>query len=129
MNVLEIKDLTIRFRQQGRFLPVVEGLSLALRPGEVLGLVGESGSGKTVTALAVLGLLDVAPGVIGGSIAYRGNELLDGLANACQIDRNHGTVTAIRKQPRWESAYQQRLAPIRGRRIGMIFQEDRKSVV
>ncbi|MER7044994.1 ABC transporter ATP-binding protein [Streptomyces jumonjinensis] len=54
MNILELHDLTIR-TTDGRTL--VDGLSLALAPGERLGLIGESGSGKSLTSLAVLGLL------------------------------------------------------------------------
>ncbi|HEX6495730.1 MAG TPA: ATP-binding cassette domain-containing protein, partial [Acidobacteriaceae bacterium] len=54
--LLAIEQLTIAFRGK----PVVRDLSLAIAPGEVLGLVGESGSGKSVTSLAILGLLESA---------------------------------------------------------------------
>ncbi|MGC2162689.1 MAG: ABC transporter ATP-binding protein [Silvibacterium sp.] len=70
-SLLVIDDLSIRFRNQA----AVRGLSLRMQPGEVLGLVGESGSGKSVTALAVMRLLD-ATAHIEGSIGFDGIELL-----------------------------------------------------
>lgn len=71
-SLLEIDGLTIRF---GSKLAVKE-LSLRLENGQVLGLVGESGSGKSVTALAVLRLLDPAARVE-GAIRFEGTNLLD----------------------------------------------------
>jgi peptide/nickel transport system ATP-binding protein len=69
--LLEIQNLSVRFRDR----LAVRGLSLTIEPGEVLGLVGESGSGKSVTALAVMRLLDAAAQVE-GSIRFDGVELL-----------------------------------------------------
>ena len=52
-------------------------MSLAVRPGECLGVIGESGSGKSVTALSVMGLVASPPGVItGGAVRYEGEDLL-----------------------------------------------------
>jgi peptide/nickel transport system ATP-binding protein len=90
--LLAIDQLTIAFRGK----PVVRELSLAIEPGQVLGLVGESGSGKSVTSLAILGLQDSAAEVR-GSIRFDGDDLL-----ALQPE-------AMRRY--------------RGRRIAMIFQE------
>ena len=50
--LLEVRDLTVEFPARDAWLPAVRDLSLALAPGEALGLVGESGCGKSVTALA-----------------------------------------------------------------------------
>ncbi|HTW44496.1 MAG TPA: ABC transporter ATP-binding protein [Acidobacteriaceae bacterium] len=69
--LLEIRDLSIRFGERA----AVRGLSLAIELGQSLGLVGESGSGKSVTALAVMRLLD-ATARIEGSIRFEGRELL-----------------------------------------------------
>jgi len=55
---------------------VVDGVDLAVRCGEVLGVVGESGSGKTLTALSIVGLLPRAARVVGGSIVLAGRDLL-----------------------------------------------------
>jgi peptide/nickel transport system ATP-binding protein len=90
--LLSIEELTIAFRGK----PVVRELSLAIQPGEVLGLVGESGSGKSVTSLAILGLVESAAEVR-GSIRFDGEELLTLRAEA--------------------------MRRYRGRRIAMIFQE------
>ena len=73
--LLEIKGLSIWFRSRGAERLVVSDLSLSIAAGEVLGLVGESGSGKSVTALAILRLLDAAARVE-GSISFNGVDLL-----------------------------------------------------
>jgi peptide/nickel transport system ATP-binding protein len=69
--LLQVNHLSIRFRDA----LVVRDLTFAVEEGEVVGLVGESGSGKSVSALAVLRLLDRAARVE-GSIRFRGTELL-----------------------------------------------------
>ena len=52
MSVLEVRDLTIRFRQDGKVNEAVSHVSFSVAKGETVALVGESGSGKSVTALA-----------------------------------------------------------------------------
>jgi microcin C transport system ATP-binding protein len=69
--LLELRDLQVRFGAT----PVVQGVNLRLAPGERLALVGESGSGKTVTALAILRLLESAE--LSGSVRWCRRELLD----------------------------------------------------
>ncbi len=71
-KLLEIEDLAVEF-QIGRreVLRAVDGVSLAIDAGEVVGLVGESGSGKTTLGKAVVGLREVA----GGRVLYRGEAL------------------------------------------------------
>jgi peptide/nickel transport system ATP-binding protein len=56
-TLLEVRDLRVAYREAGRVVPIVDGVSFTLRRGEALGLAGESGCGKTTTALALLGLL------------------------------------------------------------------------
>ncbi len=75
MSLLEIRDLSISLPANGRMLPIVEGISLSLNRGEVLGIAGESGSGKTMSAMAVMGLLPKDAEVT-GSIRYEGRELI-----------------------------------------------------
>jgi peptide/nickel transport system permease protein len=75
-NVLEVKNLSIRF--PGRFgeTAIVDNVSFTVREGETMGLVGESGCGKSITSLAVMGLLPKTA-VVTGSIRFDGKELLD----------------------------------------------------
>jgi peptide/nickel transport system permease protein len=76
-NLLEVRDLVVRFHTRSGTAQAVRGLDLQVRRGETLGIVGESGSGKSVTAQAVMGLVNV-PGVIsGGDILWKGRSLLD----------------------------------------------------
>jgi peptide/nickel transport system ATP-binding protein len=94
--LLAIEDLTIEVGPRHSRAKVVEGLSLVVADGEVLGLAGESGSGKTMTALSIAGL---APrgATLSGSIRFRGEELLGASRN--------------------------RLRLLRGREIGFVFQD------
>lgn len=72
--LLEVVNLSIRFPRHGE-VAVVDDVSFAVRPSETMGLVGESGCGKSITALAIMGLLD-SRAQITGSIRYRGEDLL-----------------------------------------------------
>src|SRR5271154_144754 len=73
--LLEVKNLSVWFRSRGAVRPAVSELSFSIAPGEVLGLVGESGSGKSVTALAIMRLLDLAA-TVEGSIRFDGVDLV-----------------------------------------------------
>jgi peptide/nickel transport system ATP-binding protein len=75
--LLEIDDLVVDFETPAGTFNAVRGVSLALARGDTHAIIGESGSGKSVTASAVLGLIDTPPGHIrGGDIRYRGQSLL-----------------------------------------------------
>ena len=101
--LLDIQDLKVRFRVQGGHVHAVNGISYQLQEGESLGLVGESGCGKGVSVMSILRLIDQPPGEItSGQILYGGNDLLK--MTSAQI-RN-----------------------VRGREIGMIFQDPMTSL-
>lgn len=96
--ILRVDDLRCGFDTEAGYIRVVDGVSFELAEGRTLGLVGESGCGKTVSALAVMGLLPKPAGIVeSGRIIFRGRDL-------AAADRR-----ATEK--------------VRGREIGMIFQE------
>lgn len=95
--VLEIRDLATHFMTRAGVVKAVDGVSLSVDRGEVLGLVGESGSGKSVTGYSIMGLVDPPGQVVSGSIKLDGEELV-GLDDAA-------------------------LRSIRGKKIAMIFQD------
>ncbi len=76
MNVLEVRDLAVRFRDGARTVHAVNGVSFDLAEGATLGLVGESGCGKSVTSLAVMGLLPAGGSVERGEVRLAGRDLL-----------------------------------------------------
>jgi oligopeptide/dipeptide ABC transporter ATP-binding protein len=95
--LLSVKELQIYYRVQSGFVKAVDGVSLDIDQGEVVALVGESGSGKTTLALAVSNLLPAPAKVINGSIAFNGK-----------------TISTLGDEE---------LSQIRGKEIGMVFQE------
>ncbi|MEV2238470.1 ABC transporter ATP-binding protein [Micromonospora sp. NPDC049891] len=97
-HLLEVRDLHVEFRTGEGVAKVINGVSYHLNPGETLAVLGESGSGKSVTAQAIMGILDTPPAhVSSGEIRYQGQDLLS-------------LPEAQRRQ-------------IRGREIAMIFQD------
>ncbi len=96
--LLDVRDLHVEFETAEGVVRAVAGVSLAVHPGEALGIVGESGSGKSVTALALVGLLSVPPARVRAERIRLGNIDLQGL----------DTVGWTR---------------VRGRRVGFVFQD------
>lgn len=96
--LLAVDNLHVEFRTRDGIVHAVNGLSYQLNAGETLAILGESGSGKSVSAQAVMGIIDSPPGfVTDGSVRFRGVDLLE-----------------IRERDRRE---------VRGQRIAMIFQD------
>jgi oligopeptide transport system ATP-binding protein len=75
--VLEVDDLHVEFRTRSGVVNAVNGISYTVDQGETLAILGESGSGKSVSAQAIMGILDVPPAVItGGGIHFQGRDIL-----------------------------------------------------
>ncbi|MFD5427744.1 ABC transporter ATP-binding protein [Streptomyces sp. NPDC127084] len=75
--LLEVRDLHVEFRTREGVAKAVNGVSYAVDAGETLAVLGESGSGKSVTAQAVMGILDTPPGrITGGEVLFQGRDLL-----------------------------------------------------
>lgn len=106
--LLEIDNLTLRFRTDEGFSKGVENVSFSIHRNETVAVVGESGSGKSITALSVLRLLPTPPACYDtGKINFYSND---------------GTVTnMLNLSPR-------RLQQVRGKEIAMIFQEPMSSL-
>ena len=95
--VLSIKDLVVEFPFRNEVFTAVNGVSFDIMPGEVVGVVGESGAGKSMTGSAVIGLIDRPGHIAGGEIRLKG-ERIDNLP-------------------------EEQKARLRGKRIGMVFQD------
>ncbi|MGG6381610.1 dipeptide/oligopeptide/nickel ABC transporter permease/ATP-binding protein [Paenarthrobacter sp. NEAU-H11] len=100
-NVLEVKNLSIRFPARFGDIAIVDNVSFTVREGETMGLVGESGCGKSITSLAVMGLLPKTAEVT-GSIKFDGKELLDPATKHSSIKAYEG---------------------LRGEQIAMVYQD------
>ena len=100
---VDIRDLSVSFRSEGRDLPAVRHVSFSIHRGETVALVGESGSGKSVTALSILQLLPYpVASHPSGSILVEGKEMI--------------------------GADERVLRSIRGDRISIVFQEPMTSL-
>ncbi|MEU6870224.1 ABC transporter ATP-binding protein [Streptomyces sp. NPDC046751] len=96
--LLEVRDLHVEFHTRDGVAKAVNGVNYSVDSGETLAVLGESGSGKSVTAQAIMGILDMPPGKVPqGQILYRGQDMLT-------------------------MSYEER-RKIRGQKIAMIFQD------
>lgn len=75
-TLLEVRDLKIEGQSDDRWHDIVKGVSFDLKRGEVLGLIGESGAGKSTIGLASMGYVRAGCRIKGGSIRYRGVDLV-----------------------------------------------------
>ena len=101
-KIIEVKNLVISFKTDHGILHAVRNISFDLYKGETLCIVGESGSGKSVTSKTIMGILAANAIVEGGSILYRGENLLE--------------------------VAEEEFHKIRGHKIGMIFQDPLSSL-
>jgi oligopeptide/dipeptide ABC transporter ATP-binding protein len=75
-QLLDVKDLKVRFATEDGIVRAVDGISFQLERGKVLGIVGESGSGKSVTAMTLMGLTRGVNARFEGEVLYKGTDLL-----------------------------------------------------
>lgn len=106
-QVLAVRDLNVRFQNDGIVTEAVRHLSLDVYRGKTLALVGESGSGKSVTSLALMRLIEQAGGEVSGEIMLR---------------RRNGEVRDLMRLPRGQ------MRQVRGADMAMIFQEPMTSL-
>ena len=102
MAMLEVRDLRTSFFTPAGEVKAVNGVSFNLDSGKVLGIVGESGSGKSVTAYSILQILTHPGRIVGGSVKFRGQELV--------------------------GATEEQMRKIRGNKISIIFQDPMTSL-
>jgi len=77
-KLIEINNLKTYFNTEAGIAKAVDGISLDIFQGEVLGIVGESGSGKSVTSLSINRLIPNPPGeIVDGKVLFKGTNLLD----------------------------------------------------
>lgn len=75
--LLDVRELQVEFRTRDGVAKAVNGVNYSVDAGETLAVLGESGSGKSVTAQAVMGILDMPPGrITGGEVLFQGRDLL-----------------------------------------------------
>src|SRR5436309_10805603 len=74
--LLEVKDLHVSFRTEDGVVKAVDGVSLTVQTGEVLGIVGESGSGKSVTMMSVMRLIVDPNAMFEGEVIYKGRDIM-----------------------------------------------------
>jgi peptide/nickel transport system ATP-binding protein len=92
--LLETRELTRLFGHGDHTVRAVDGVSFAVRPGEIVSIVGESGSGKTTLGRMLLRLLDPTS----GSIAFEGHDVT-GLRNSSQLKKYWRGVQAVFQDP------------------------------
>lgn len=102
-ELIEVKNLEVSFTRKNTVIRALRGVSLSIRPGEIVGLVGESGSGKSVLGLSLLGL-----------VSPEGRPTITGSASVCGTDM----VSATEEQRRLT----------RRERLGAIFQDPMTSL-
>ena len=75
-HLLEVKNLQTHFPTRGGLVKAVNDVSFYINEGELVGLVGESGCGKSITALSIMRLISPPGKIVGGSIEFKGEDLL-----------------------------------------------------
>lgn len=122
-TLLSVNNLKTYFHTHKGLVRAVDRASYNVDRGAFVCLIGESGSGKSVSALSIMGLIDTSPGIVDGEIIFEGKNLLDALKNYCSISANGNAINIVKDISGWRKKHRSNIAGIRGRRIGMIFQD------
>ncbi|HYT18230.1 MAG TPA: ABC transporter ATP-binding protein, partial [Thermoplasmata archaeon] len=124
-DALAIRDLQVHFHTRRGLYKALNGVNLALRRGEVLGIAGESGCGKTTLGLAVMSLLPRNASIPGGKVIFDKKDLVN-------LPREYSERVGDRFNPKENERVLRRVGKamtgIRGRRISMVFQEPMTSL-
>ncbi|HVG36826.1 MAG TPA: oligopeptide/dipeptide ABC transporter ATP-binding protein [Thermoplasmata archaeon] len=124
-DALAIRDLHVQFHTRRGIYKALNGVDLALRRGEVLGIAGESGCGKTTLGLAVISLLPRNAAIASGQVVFDNKDLVN-------LSREYAERAGDRFRPRKHERVLRRvgkaMTQIRGRRISMVFQEPMTSL-
>lgn len=91
--LLQVSDLHVQIHARHGVVRAVDGLSLAVHPGEAVGLVGESGSGKSMTLRAILGVLPPEARITAGQVLVNGTDLTQ--LDTRQLNRFRGPVISM----------------------------------
>ncbi|AFD06310.1 ABC transporter ATP-binding protein [Solitalea canadensis] len=105
-TILQVKELSTRFKTEDGWVTAVQHINFSLNKGEVIGIVGESGSGKSVTSLSIMQLIERSNGKNDGEILYT---------------ENGNTVDLLKLS-------EEEIRNYRGNKIAMIFQEPMTSL-
>ncbi|WP_170764812.1 ABC transporter ATP-binding protein [Ruegeria lacuscaerulensis] len=97
MSLLDVNNLKVSFRQDGKVNAAVDGVSFSVDRGETVALVGESGSGKSVTALSTVSLLGDSA-MVEGSVKYDGHEMI-GASEDKLMDVRGNDISFIFQEP------------------------------
>jgi oligopeptide/dipeptide ABC transporter ATP-binding protein len=127
-DILTVQDLRIYYYKKGGFIRSVDGVSFIVPRQTSVGLAGESGSGKTQTALAIMGLTEGFPGIVGGKVWIGNTNLLAGFHRYCQRTTTKGQMTIVKDVSQCKKLQEARLAGIRGEQVAMVFQEPKSSL-
>ena len=101
-HLLEIKNIETCFKTDGQMVKAVDGVSMYLKQGEIIGIVGESGSGKSVTMMSMLQLISSPGKITGGEVYLQGNpnNMLDYSQNSNEMRQMRGgKVSMIFQEP------------------------------
>jgi len=110
-DLLQVRDLHVRFAAPGGFIRAVTGVSFRVRPRSIVALVGESGSGKSVVSQTILRILPRSGVIDRGEVLFADPRLDSGVVDLAKLPSDSAEMRAIR-----------------GRRISIIFQEPMTSL-